>query len=150
MLYASLHQWPFYPGTGGGHETGEGDGTGLTLNLPLPPGATGDVYTATFDRMVVPVAERFRPTWVLISAGYDAHRSDPLTELALSAGDYAVLAGRVGALVPTGRCVAVLEGGYDLDALSASAAATVSALAGVDHRPEPATAGGPVPSYLAT
>ena len=149
VLYVSWHQWPFYPGTGRLEETGEGDGAGLTINLPLPAGATGDVYVAAFDRAVAPAAERFAPTWVLISAGYDAHRSDPLTDLGLSAGDYAVLAARAAALVPPGRCVAVLEGGYDLDALLASAAATVSALAGVDHRPEPPTSGGPTPAFLA-
>jgi len=149
VLYVSWHQWPFYPGTGRRDEEGQGDGAGLTLNLPLPAGATGDSYLATFDRFVEPAADRFRPTWLLISAGYDAHRADPLTDLGLSAGDYAVLAARSAALVPTGRCVAVLEGGYDLDALASSAAATVSALAGVDHRPEPATSGGPLPAFLA-
>jgi len=148
VLYVSWHQWPFYPGTGALDQTGEGDGAGLTVNVPLPAGATGDVYATSFDRMVAPAAERFGPTWVLISAGYDAHRADPLTNLGLSAGDYAVLAARAVSLVPPGRCVAVLEGGYDLDALSASAAATVSALAGVDHRPEPPTSGGPVPPFL--
>ena len=149
VLYASWHQSPFYPGTGRLDETGEGDGDGLTVNFPLPAGATGDVYVAAFDRVLAPAAERFGPTWALISAGYDAHRSDPLTDLGLSAGDYAVLGARTAGLVPPGRCVAVLEGGYDLDALSASAAATVSALAGVDHRPEPATSGGPTPPFLA-
>jgi len=150
VLYVSWHQSPFYPGTGRRDETGDGDGDGLTLNFPVPAGATGDVYVATFDDVVAPAVERFGPTWVLISAGYDAHRSDPLTDLGLSAGDYAVLAAWAAGLVPPGRCVAVLEGGYDLDALSASAAATVSALAGVDHRPEPATSGGPTPSYLSS
>ena len=148
VLYVSWHQFPFYPGTGRREEAGEGDGTGLTLNFPLPAGATGDAYLAAFDRFVEPAADRFRPTWVLVSAGYDAHRSDPLTDLGLSAGDYAALAARAAALAPPGRCVAVLEGGYDLDALAASAAATVCALAGVDHRPEPATSGGPLPPFL--
>ena len=149
VLYASWHQWPFYPGTGSRDEAGEGDGAGLTLNFPVPVGATGEAYMAAFDRFLEPAADRFRPTWVLVSAGYDAHRADPLTDLGLSAGDYAALAARAAALAPPGRCVAVLEGGYDLDALAASAAATVCALAGVDHRPEPATSGGPTPPFLA-
>ena len=75
--------------------------------------------------MIVPLAERFAPTWVLVSAGYDAHRADPLTGLGLSAGDYADLTARIAALAPAGRLVVFLEGGYDLDALRDSAAATV-------------------------
>ncbi len=143
VLYVSLHQWPLYPGTGRLEETGEGAGTGLTVNLPLPPGATGDVYGAAFDEVVEPAADAFDPTWVLVSAGFDAHRACPLTSLGLSAGDYADLGRRSAALAPPGRCVAFLEGGYDLVALEASVAACVGALAGVEHRPEPATHGGP-------
>jgi len=143
VLYVSMHQWPLYPGTGRLTETGDGPGAGLTLNLPLPPGATGDVYGAAFDDVVVPAAAAFDPTWVLVSAGFDAHRACPLTSLGLSSGDYADLGRRSAALGPAGRCVAFLEGGYDLGALSDSVAACVGAFAGVDHRPEPATTGGP-------
>lgn len=143
VLYVSMHQWPLYPGTGRLEDTGEGPGAGLTVNFPLPPGATGDVYGAAFDDVVVPAAEAFDPTWVLVSAGFDAHRACPLTSLGLSAGDYADLGRRSAALAPAGCCVAFLEGGYDLVALEESVAAFVGALAGVDHRPEPATTGGP-------
>jgi acetoin utilization deacetylase AcuC-like enzyme len=89
------------------------------------------------------VVAEFDPTWLLLSAGFDAHRADPLTGLGLSAGDYADLTRDLVQLVPAGRTVVFLEGGYDLDALAASTAACLGALAGADIRPEPATAGGP-------
>jgi len=144
VLYVSTHQWPAYPGTGRATETGGDAARGTNVNVPLPPGATGDVALAAFDDVVTPAVERFGPTWVLISAGFDAHRDDPLAELCWSAGDYAALTRRVARWAPApGRVVALLEGGYDLDALGRSVTATVAALAGVDHDPEPATNGGP-------
>jgi acetoin utilization deacetylase AcuC-like enzyme len=143
VLYVSMHQWPLFPGTGRLEETGEGEGDGSTLNLPFPPATTGDVYLAAFDEVVDPVAAAFEPAWVMVSAGFDAHRACPITDLGLSAGDYADLARRSAALAPRGRRVAFLEGGYDLEAISASAGACLAALAGVDHRPEAPTAGGP-------
>ena len=143
VLYVSLHQYPAYPGTGAIGETGAGAGLGTTLNLPLPPGATGDVYLRAFDEVVAPTVERFAPTWVLLSAGFDAHRADPLTMLGLSAGDFADLTAAVRSAAQPERIVAFLEGGYDLAALAQSAAACVAALAGVTHRPEPLTNGGP-------
>jgi len=143
VLYVSMHEWPLYPGTGNLDETGRGPGDGTTCNFPLPADATGDVYLRAFDEVVEPLAEVFAPTWVLVSAGYDGHRADPLTGLALSAGDFADLTGRIRALAPPGRLVCFLEGGYDLGALRDSVAATLSTLAGEPRRPEPATAGGP-------
>lgn len=144
VLYVSLHEWPLYPGSGRADETGGGAGAGASLNVPLPAGATGDVYLAAADTVIAPVVERFGPTWVLISAGYDAHRADPLTGLALAAGDFADLAGRALAFAPhPGRCVAFLEGGYDPGALRDGVAATLGALAGVEIRPEGSTSGGP-------
>ena len=143
VLYASLHQWPFYPGTGSADETGMGAGAGSTINVPVPAGTTGDVYLAAVDELIGPAIESFGATWVLISAGFDAHRADPLTDLGLTAGDYADLTRRVAGLVPAGRVVAFLEGGYDLDALAGSAAAFVGALVGEPFRPESATSGGP-------
>ena len=89
-------------------------------------------------------SSEFAPTWVLVSAGYDAHRDDPLADLAWSAGDYAMLTRTVRSFVPTaGRLVAFLEGGYDLDALRRSVAATAAAMAGTDIDSEPPTSGGP-------
>jgi acetoin utilization deacetylase AcuC-like enzyme len=143
VLYVSLHEWPLYPGTGRLDERGEGAARGTTVNIPLPAGATGDVFLAALDTVVAPVAERFAPTWVLISAGYDAHRADPLTGLGLSAGDYGLLTDRVLALGPQGRTIAFLEGGYDLDALRDSVAETAARLVGSAHRSESPTSGGP-------
>jgi len=143
VTYVSLHQWPFYPGTGRLDETGTGAGAGATVNLPMPAGATGDVYLAAFDEVIVPVAERVRPTWVIISAGFDGHRADPLTDMGLSSGDYADVVTRIAGLVPAGRRLVVLEGGYDLEALADCTSACLTSLAGEPRHPEPVTNGGP-------
>jgi acetoin utilization deacetylase AcuC-like enzyme len=143
VLYVSMHEWPLYPGTGRIDEVGSGAGTGTTVNFPFPAGTTGDAYLDALDTVIAPVAESFGPDWVLVSAGFDAHRDDPLTDLGLSAGDYADLTARVMALAPARRVIAFLEGGYDLDALRTSVAATASALVGGNLRPESATSGGP-------
>ncbi|MGH9095399.1 MAG: histone deacetylase family protein [Acidimicrobiales bacterium] len=143
VTYLSLHEWPLYPGTGRLDQTGEGAGTGATINVPLPAGSTGDVYLAAIDELIVPIAERVQPTWLIISAGFDGHRADPLTGLSLSAGDFGDLTARLAALVPAGRRLVMLEGGYDLDALAASTAASLAALAGVRLRSETVTSGGP-------
>jgi acetoin utilization deacetylase AcuC-like enzyme len=142
VLYVSMHEFPLYPGTGRLDDTGTGPGSGLTVNFPFPAGTTGDAYLAAIDEVVAPVIERFAPSWLLVSAGFDAHRADPLTGLGLAAGDYADLTRRLSPLVPRGRLIAFLEGGYDLEALALSAGACVAAMAGDDYRPEPATAGG--------
>ena len=143
VTYVSFHEYPLYPGTGALDEIGQGDGVGTTLNFPFPRGTTGDVYRRAIDEVLRPLAEEWQPTWLLLSAGFDAHRRDPLTGLALTAGDYADLTREIATLVPSGRCVAYLEGGYDLDALSASTGAALGALVGVDHRPEAPSSGGP-------
>jgi acetoin utilization deacetylase AcuC-like enzyme len=145
VLYVSMHEWPLYPGSGRLDETGVGDGMGTTVNFPLPAGATGDVYLAALDEVVAPEVERFGPTWVLLSAGFDAHRDDPLTGLGLTAGDFADLTARIAAFAPqAGRLVAFLEGGYGLDGLRDSVAASLPALIdGPPIRPEPASTGGP-------
>ncbi len=144
VMYVSLHEWPLYPGTGRVTDTGRGAGAGTTVNVPLPAGATGDVYLDALDTLVAPLAERFSPTWVLVSNGYDAHRDDPITGLGLSAGDFADLTARVQAFAPRrGRVVVFLEGGYDLEALRRGTEATCAVLEGRSVRPEPATSGGP-------
>jgi acetoin utilization deacetylase AcuC-like enzyme len=143
VFYVSMHEWPLYPGTGRIDEIGTGPGTGTTLNFPFPAGTTGDVYLDAIDTVVAPIAEQIRPDWVLISAGFDAHRDDPLTDMVLAAADYADLTARVMSFAPARRVIAFLEGGYDLEALRTSTAATASALVGGQLRPEPATAGGP-------
>jgi len=143
VLYVSMHQYPWYPGSGASDERGTGEGFGTTLNLPMPAGATGDVYRDALDRVVIPEIEQFGPTWLLLSAGFDAHRADPLTDLGLTAGDYAAIVEELAPLVPPGRRLAFLEGGYDLGALRASAAATLGVLAGLEPRTEAPSSGGP-------
>jgi acetoin utilization deacetylase AcuC-like enzyme len=131
VLYVSTHQWPLYPGSGAAQEIGGPDALGLTVNIPLPPGATGDVVRRAIDDVAQAPIEEFAPTWVLVSAGFDAHRADPLAELALSSGDFAQLGRAVATLAPrAGRLVLFLEGGYDLGALRSSVSATLSALLG--------------------
>jgi acetoin utilization deacetylase AcuC-like enzyme len=146
VLYVSTHQSPFYPGTGGADEVGGGDGFGLTVNVPLPAGSTGDVVRRAMDEVAAPVIDEFGPTWVLVSAGFDAHRADPLANLALSSADFAELARTVSGYAPRpGRLVVFLEGGYDLEALRSSVSATLGALVGVPagHEGERPTSGGP-------
>ena len=132
VFYVSFHQWPLYPGTGRIEERGEGAGFGCNLNIPLPPRATGDVYLEGIDRIVAPLVEVFEPTWLIMSAGFDAHRRDPITDLGLTSGDYALITKRLMELAPAGRHLVVLEGGYDLQALADSSAAAMAALHG--HR----------------
>lgn len=144
VFYVSMHQFPLYPGSGRLFERGHGMGEGTTMNLPFPPETTGDVYLTAIDRVVLPVLELFGPTWLIISAGFDAHVRDPLTDLALTSGDFARITARLCAMVPPGRRIAMLEGGYDLQALESSSAAALSVLAGETPDPdEPATSGGP-------
>jgi acetoin utilization deacetylase AcuC-like enzyme len=109
ILFASLHQWPFYPGTGGPHDQGE-----TLLNVPLPAG-TGDAEYLDSFRAVERALGRFQPDLILVSAGFDAHSADPLAELELSAAAFTELARRCGSLAP--RVAAVLEGGYNLETL---------------------------------
>jgi acetoin utilization deacetylase AcuC-like enzyme len=144
VLYVSLHQWPCYPGSGRASEVGGPRGRGTIVNVPLPPGTTGDVVRHAFDRVVSPAVETFGPTWVLVSAGFDAHRADPLADLALSSGDFAEMAAVVAGYPPSpGRLVLFLEGGYDLAALRSSVSATLGRLVGAPVTEEPSTTGGP-------
>jgi acetoin utilization deacetylase AcuC-like enzyme len=141
VLFASIHQWPLYPGTGPLTDAGSGAGRGYTVNLPVPPGSGEDVWLSLVEHVAVPVALAFEPELVLVSAGFDAHRADPLAECTLEVESFAQMALRVRALgerlgAPVG---AVLEGGYDLTALAGSTAATLEALAhgGAERSLEP-------------
>jgi acetoin utilization deacetylase AcuC-like enzyme len=132
VLFASIHQGGIFPGTGRREDTGSGTGEGYTINLPVPAGSEEDLWLALLEDEVLPAAAAFRPQLVLISAGFDAHRDDPLAECRLEASSFHRMgsavrdaAGDWGA--PVG---AVLEGGYDLPALAASVVATTAALAG--------------------
>jgi acetoin utilization deacetylase AcuC-like enzyme len=132
VLYVSFHEWPLYPGTGAVSETGADAGALTTLNVPLPAGTTSAAYLQALDELVVPVATRFAPTWLIISAGFDGHRDDPITDLGLTAADYAAMVRRLLPLVPPGRRLAMLEGGYDLRALQHCTTAVLAELAGID------------------
>lgn len=143
VVYVSLHEYPLYPGTGALDETGRGPGEGMTVNFPLPAGATGDVYRRALDEVVAPLVERWSPTWLLVSAGFDAHVRDPITGLGLTSGDYADLTRALFAFAPEGRRIVFLEGGYDLQAVRDCVASTLAAMVDVDTRPESATSGGP-------
>ncbi|MBI3287777.1 MAG: histone deacetylase [Chloroflexi bacterium] len=131
VLYFSTHQYPWYPGSGHWRERGEGPGEGHTANVPLPAGIGDQGYLRVFREILSPLAERYRPQLILVSAGYDAHWRDPLALMRLSARGFAELAIAILDLAGwhcDGKCVFVLEGGYDLDATSASALATFAVL----------------------
>ena len=132
VLYVSLHQWPLYPGTGPETARGGPRAAGLTVNLPVPPGTTGDEWLERFDARAVPAVEGFGPDLIVVSAGYDAHAHDPLASLRLTETTYAAVAGRIASIC-AGRGIGsvwLLEGGYDLPALGGSVAATLLALSG--------------------
>lgn len=128
VLYVSLHEFPFYPGTGWVTEVGHGAASGTTVNIPLPGGTGSADHMAAFARVSLPVLKQFSPDWILVSAGFDAHKDDPLGGLNLETLDYGLMAASLTSIVRADRIVAFLEGGYDLDALALSAAATVEGL----------------------
>lgn len=143
VLYVSWHQNRLYPGTGRVDEWGSGPGLGWTLNIPLPEGATGEHYRRSIEEIVAPLIEVHGSTWLLISAGYDAHRLDPLTDMGLTSGDFADITTDLLQLAEPCRRLVFLEGGYDLDAVADSVAATLGAMVDEPIRPEPPTHGGP-------
>lgn len=143
VMYVSWHQSPHYPNSGRAAECGGSGALGATLNIPMPSGSTGDNYRYSLEALVAPAVEAFEPDWMLISAGFDSHRADPLCDLSLSSGDIADITTDLLALAPSGRVAALLEGGYDLNALADCSAAMVAALGGVRLHPEPPTSGGP-------
>jgi len=133
VLYFSTHQYPLYPGTGDWDETGAGPGRGFTVNVPLPPGTGDDGCLRAYEEILLPIARRYRPQLILVSAGYDAHWADPLTSMNLSITGYGRLAALLKSLadeVCSGRLVFTLEGGYHLDVLSYGILATLRSLAG--------------------
>ncbi|MDH3189966.1 MAG: histone deacetylase, partial [Acidimicrobiia bacterium] len=130
VLYVSVHQSPFYPFDGFVDSVGSGEAEGTVLNIPLPQGTAGDVYREAWESLVIPAVRQFGPDWVLISAGYDAHHRDHLAGLELVSDDYGFMTSCLSAIHPPHRTVTVLEGGYDLDALSESSRATVEGLLG--------------------
>jgi acetoin utilization deacetylase AcuC-like enzyme len=128
VLYVSTHQHPFYPGTGAADERGTGAGLGFTLNIPMPAGSTDEDYRRAYETVAGRLAE-FQPQLLLISAGYDAHRDDPLASMYATVDGYAAVVGQV---LDAAKCPVALvtEGGYDLEALGKCIAATIAALEG--------------------
>ena len=140
VLFASIHQSPLYPGTGPPSDVGSGGGTGYTVNMPVPPGSGEDLWLSHVEHVLVPVARAFRPDLVLVSAGFDAHRDDPLATCLLTEGSFAELArwARLLAAEAGAPLGLVLEGGYHLGALARSVRATLeAAAAGGDPRSVP-------------
>jgi acetoin utilization deacetylase AcuC-like enzyme len=137
VLYLSVHQSPFYPGTGRVEEMGEGEGRGLTVNVPLPAGSGESVYAAAFAGVFLPVLRQFEPALIVVSAGYDAHRNDPLGGMTLvdaSFGRFAAALASLAREVEAAPLALVLEGGYNLEALTEGVAATIQ---GVEEGRDP-------------
>ena len=135
VLFVSIHQHPAtcYPGTGHAEETGTGDGVGTTLNLPLMPGGDDDVYADTMQQHVIPALECFGPDALLISAGFDAASADPLAQMEVSTEGFRMIAQALRGFADDyldGRLLTLLEGGYDLQALSEGVAAYLETMLG--------------------
>ena len=134
VFYFSIHQWPLYPGSGRAADAGADAGVGTTLNVPLAMGSGDADYRRVFEQELKPALGRFKPEFILISAGFDGHRDDALAGMALTENGYADLTRRVMQMAGEhcgGRLVSVLEGGYNLPALAASVAAHIRVLAGI-------------------
>jgi acetoin utilization deacetylase AcuC-like enzyme len=135
VLYASLHQFPFYPGTGAAEETGEGEGRGFTLNVPLSSGGGDDVYRSAFERAIVPVAMEYAPDLVLVSAGFDASIRDPLAQMRLGSSAFGWMGKALRSVADAtaqGRIALILEGGYDLVGLESGLAAAIGGVVGAE------------------
>jgi acetoin utilization deacetylase AcuC-like enzyme len=154
VLYVSSHAYPFYPGTGALDEVGEGPGAGFTVNLPLPDGMGDEDFARLYRTIVEPVGRAFDPELVLVSAGFDAARADPLAGMDLTSRGYAELADvclSIAGGAAGGRAVFVLEGGYGLDAIAGGSGAVTRLLLGESHLPLDLPTGGRagtlVPAY---
>ena len=135
VFFVSLHQWPHYPGTGSAEQTGEGEGVGYTLNVPLAAGTPAVEHRAHFEKAVAEALSRFEPDFVLISCGFDAMAGDPMGNLLLEPRDLYDMTRHVvdgAAAACDGRVVALLEGGYDPKRLGEGAVAVIRALAGLE------------------
>ena len=148
VLYLSVHQFPFYPGSGAATELGGPRAIGATVNVGLPAGSGDAEYAAVFDHVFLPKLSVFRPDVLLISAGFDAFQHDPLASMRVTLAGFAAMAQRLRAAADrwsAGKVVAVLEGGYDLDGLGGGMTAVLSALAGTAP-PLPEVA--PLPAHM--
>jgi len=138
VLYMSLHQYPFYPGSGLFEEVGAGAGVGSTVNVPMPAGFGDDEYLRVFDSLLMPIARQFKPEFILISAGFDCHFRDPLGGMRVTEGGFLAMARRMKRLAAEscrGRAWSALEGGYDLRALADSGRAVIEELGRADDEP---------------
>ncbi len=143
VLFVSSHQYPFYPGTGAAGDIGTGAGQGRTVNLPVAAGGTDDDFDLIYSTIALPILRQFKPELIMMSAGFDAHRDDPLGGMRLTTGCFGRLTAAIGAVADEccgGRMVAVTEGGYDLKALAESLRVTIEALEG---RPQAAPVSAP-------
>lgn len=139
VLYVSLHEFPFYPGTGAVDEIGSGAGKGFTVNLPLEVGSVDDDYRVAFSEVVVPVLRQYDPDLLLVSAGFDAHERDPLAGMRLTSAAFGAMTmelRKVAKACCEGRMVLMTEGGYDLRALTESLEAVVDSLAASSLKPK--------------
>ena len=131
VLFVSTHQFPYYPGTGAVDDVGLNAGEGYTINIPLPAGCGDAEYLRVFHDVVLPAAEKFEPQWILVSAGFDPHRRDPLGGMQLTEAGFAAMARLLLQLADRyaeGKIAFLLEGGYDLAALSHSVAAVLEVM----------------------
>ena len=137
VMYASIHQYPYYPGTGSASETGIGRGAGATVNCPVPAGAGDQEYQRAFTGRILPAAEAFAPEFVILSAGFDAHAADPLAQVRLSTECFGWMSERIMEIADRyagGRVLSMLEGGYNVEVLPRCVATHLGALARVDTR----------------
>ena len=139
VFYSSIHQFPFYPGTGAGDETGTGDGLGTTLNFPMPAYSQDADYMAVLENKLVPKIFEFNPDLIILSAGFDAHQNDPLANMEISTACFGAMTKMILATaeeVCQGRLISLLEGGYDHSALGDSVASHLGNLLSLDseHR----------------
>jgi acetoin utilization deacetylase AcuC-like enzyme len=151
VLYASTHQFPYYPGTGAAGEVGRGRGAGFTLNIPLPAGCGDEIYLGALQRLLVPVTQKFRPDIILVSCGFDAHVDDPLAAMQVTGEGFRAMSALVRALAEDccgGRVAFVLEGGYAASGLFEGTQALLSVLTATDTPPQPAAAPMPRGSLL--
>lgn len=131
VFYASLHRYPFYPGTGAASEKGKGAGLGYTFNIPLAAGGGDEVYARAFENQLIPQLRAYAPDFLLVSAGFDAHEQDPLGGMRVTQGGFANMAQNLEQIAQDfcgGKSVYVLEGGYDLEGLSTSVARVLEVL----------------------
>jgi acetoin utilization deacetylase AcuC-like enzyme len=152
VLFMSAHQSPLYPGSGAAREVGSGEGLGYTVNCPLPPGQSDADYGAVFERLFLPVARAFRPELILVSAGFDPHRADPLGGMDVTERGFAAMCSALQDLAREqcqGRLGLLLEGGYDLDGLSGSVHACLEVLTGQRRETFPGHSGRSVDAAVA-